>query len=874
MEGLSDRQLQRFRKEFRKGLASGLGLDGAKRDLQGLVEDLLCVDPDEAEALADRIADEVMAGAARIRTVDWSTIRKPCEQRRQWYCGSEEGDRLWPSLRDRLLNEKNWSRASVESIDEYSNTIVGCLSPPGLDSSSVRGLVVGHVQSGKTANMTAVIAKAVDRGYRLILVFAGMTDSLRTQTQRRLEADLVQGNQDFWELLTVDEQDFQAGSRPWLSMPGQAAFLAVIKKDTNILRRFRELLDNTPAGTRAQIPALIIDDETDQASPDVSRPSQGSDPSTINLRIREILERFSRFSYVGYTATPFANVLSDPADSGQEGRLARGLYPDDFIVSLPTPPDYFGPESLFGRDMTSAEEAPPEESGLDMVRNISGDELQRIREIERCETGANEPLPHSLEDAVLWFIVSAAILQERRQSHCTMLVHTSARVDAHDSIADALKSFVHDLKSGRLDGNRQRMALLLDTESKRVEPDRFDHEPRSIDSIWSRVEEVARSVRVLEDNYVSDDRVEFPDEGPPAWTIVVGGNRLARGVTLPGLLVSYFGRNTRQYDTLLQMGRWFGYRHGYEDLPRIWMTAETAANFRELATIEAEIREDISVYAQSKITPLDWAVRIRQVPGMLVTRRAAMKHARTAALSYGGEHVQTIRFYHKNREWLASNWNAAERLIESAADQGAKHEARPGGHVFHDLPVTIILEFLANYRTSSEQRRTNTSAIRKYIDEYMDKGLDRWNVGVIGPASGQKSELPLGPLGKVRTVIRAKMKDSPDDAVDIKALMSKRDVLVDLPDQKKVSDTPSQGTSWKAFKKYREEVQSRNHRPLLLLYPIRRDSPPRVSGRDRVQLDAVMDVMGLGLVFPEGRTGDYVSVDLRALAIDAEVEED
>lgn len=874
MEGLSDAQAEHCRKVFRQALANGVGLEGATRQLRELLELMLGFGAAEAGGLASQIAQDVMEGTARLRTIDSSVITRPGAAGRNWYCGPEPGDRLWPSLRDRLLREKGWSPESVDSIDECSNSVVACLSPPGLDSSRVRGLVVGHVQSGKTANMTAVIAKAVDRGYRLVLLLGGMTDSLRTQTQRRLETDLVRCNEDWWELLTVGEQDFQAGSRAWLSVPDRGAVLAVVKKDTNILRRFREFLDDTPEARRTSIPALVIDDETDQASPDVSRRDRDSDPSRINMRIREILERFPRFSYVGYTATPFANVLSDPADTGEDGHISGGLYPEDFIVSLPTPPDYFGPESLFGRDMTSAEEMPPENSGLNMIRRIPGQDLERIREIERSEVGTGEALPASLRDAVIWFIVSAAVMQSRIDSHCTMLVHTSTLTDAHDSVADALRSFVNDLRGGRVSGLRKRMTELLNDETKQVRPDRFDHVVPGMSELEGLVRRIVEDLRVWEDNYVSEDQVEFPDDGPPVWAIIVGGNRLARGVTLPGLLVSYFGRNTRQYDTLLQMGRWFGYRYGYEDLPRIWMTAETASNFRELATIEAEIREDISVYARSEITPVDWAVRIRQVPGMLVTRPAAMQYATTAQLSFGGEHLQTIRFRHHDREWLRENWEAGSELLERAVASGSRVEERDGAAVTFEVTAEDVLRFLSRYQTAREQRRTNTSAIRKYINEYLDKGLGLWNVAVITPRRGHESDDSLGPLGPVPMVERAKLKDSPSEVVDIKALMSKGDVLVDLPASARSTSNNRTDRGWKALKEYRKHVQGREHRPLLLLYPIRKDSQPRKEGGDRLPLNAVADILGMGIIFPEGRAGDYISVDLSALEIRMDADED
>lgn len=850
MSRITTEQKEWAKQDFRKRLSSGQAPDAIREDLRNSLVIMAGLDPDFAGKVIEELERELHGEAARIRTLGGATLSGG--EVPEWYLGPQKGDRLWPNLERRLLEVKEWDDETVASIGTTSTGVVSRLYPPAMNEFSGRGLVVGYVQSGKTANMTAVIAKAVDEGYRLVIVLAGTTDSLRLQTQKRMEEDLVNIEPHYWDLLTSEGSDFNPGARRRLTVPKDGAILAIVKKNTHILARFRDFINETGKATLTSLPALVIDDETDQASPDVSNQDDGSDPSAINLRIREILNNLPAVSYVGYTATPFANVLINPASQGNGTSFGDDLYPKDFIVALPIPNGYMGAEAIFGRNMTSADEVPPDEEGINAVRDIPDDDLLHLNEMKEKD---ELPVPPTLDNALTWFLLSAAARQTREASHCTMLVHTSRLTDAHGEVCGAIQRRVDQLKDFKDADLRSLLQSVWDEEYPKINSERFGNSDLSFGDVYPSALKVLGQLRVVEDNYVSKDQVEFPDDGDPVWAIITGGDRLARGVTLPGLLVSYFARNTAQYDTLLQMGRWFGFRRGYEELPRIWMPVLIKGYFRELATIEQEIREEIAVYANTPMTPLDWGVRIRQVSGMLITRRPAMQHAKHAHSLYSGEHIQTLRFYHKDGEWLARNWEAGSQLIGLIESNGIARINVSSGILWEGVAVSEVLQFLERYQTSDEQVRTKTADLRNYIEKYAEGHLAKWNVGLITTQDGELSENVLGPLGHVKTVGRSKTDESNTVPAYIKALMSKADILMDAGVSLKELDSDA----WAYLKQRRAEAQSTEHRPLLLLYPIYRDSKARTATRYDLQADG--DVLGFGMVFPDdphGFSGHYV----------------
>ena len=354
-------QVEQFVREIRHRLPSHGSAESAATDLRQFLQSMLGSIPHEMESnLSDALAivKSTLQGVEIIRR---NSLAKP---RDNWYAGPAATDQHWPALEGFLENEKRWDRDSIDSIDETSSEVVSLLANPSQEQFRCKGLVVGYVQSGKTANMTAVIAKAIDAGYNLIVLLGGVTNKLRAQTQRRLEGDIVERHRHFWQLYTTvdDDGDFVRPANGQFTMPvtGRAQ-LVVMKKEVSRLKAFLRTIERTPPTVLRALKAIVIDDECDQASVDSS--GRSNSPAPINDAVRGIIRALPAVSYVGYTATPFANVFINPHESDD-------LYPEDFITDLPRPKEYFGTREVFGFDPDDAGDDEGASAGKDMIRKI------------------------------------------------------------------------------------------------------------------------------------------------------------------------------------------------------------------------------------------------------------------------------------------------------------------------------------------------------------------------------------------------------------------------------------------------------------------------------------------------------------------------
>jgi hypothetical protein len=781
-----------------------------------------------------------------------------------WYTGPRADDKCWPGMVD-LLRADGWSEdPAISSLDRASTRIVSLLNHPREKKFHTRGLVVGYVQSGKTTNFTSVMAKAADRGYKLFIVLTGIHNGLRRQTQARLIKQLVEPNPMMWSQLTDLDQDFRPYSNPaaFFGTSNKTRVLCVVKKNATVLRKLVSWLGQA-SDYLQDCPALIVDDEADQAT--VATKS-------INPLILEILSSLPRSAYVGYTASPFANLLIDP--------VAEDLYPKDFIVNLPKPEGHFGTEVLFGRDPLDGEDPDSVDDGYDMIRSIPSDDVDCVRPASRAGIEGFEPeITNTLREAILYFWLVAAARRVRGTGnlHNTMLIHTSVNTVVHNSFARPLRL----LKSGtarELSGEKLQaeMRALWTRETQGVPAEWFGEKTVDFGTLLPELPGVLDDCRIIMDNSESDDRLDY--ENGPVVAIAVGGNTLSRGLTLEGLSTSYFVRAASAYDTLLQMGRWFGFRDGYADLPRIWMTDELARWFRHLATVETEMRRDIDRYLTEAETPLSFAVRLRTHPDLRVTAAAKMKTAVTAASSYGGKRVQT-HYFKTNAKWLLDNIDATRKLVKRAVAHSLAQENRStdGRYILRGVPHDLVLEFLVDYKFHENSPENDAELIRDYIKKRVRTAgaLARWNVAIVGtPARTQDDEFELAPGIRVGRINRARLapefgESAQADFADIKTLMSRRDAAVDLAG--KVSELPEK----KIMSERRQQLPDTG---LLVLYPIDKKSEPRPGKRARRSLDAEEHVIGVGLVFPEpeGRDSEaYISADLSGVNVaDIEEEED
>jgi hypothetical protein len=802
----------------------------------------------------DEVVDELVERYERhvglVREVH-STRYMQRGGRMTWYAGPRPNDPCWPKFIEMVRARPDFDPDAVEELDGSTTRIVSLLEHPATLEFTTKGLVLGHVQSGKTTNYTGVVAKAADRGYRLVIVLAGVHNELRRQTQNRLIAHLIDPNPELWHQLTDPNRDFHptANAPAYFAQYSRQKVLCVVKKNSVVLRKLIAWLGEASQQLQS-IPALVIDDEADQAAVATR---------TINPLVRSLLDVLPRVAYIGYTATPFANLLIDPASDD--------LYPRDFIVDLEQPANHFGTESIFGREPLDGEDAGDYDDGaLDMVRIVPDEEVALVRPASNSDVdGFSAEVEGQLERAIkyFWLATAARWVRGTGVPHSTMLIHTSVRVAVQESFRLPITRLTERVTEGVERGDPdllQTLRELWDDEALRVRAADMGEDAVEFDRLLPHLPEVLRSSRVILDNSRSEERLDY--SGDPVVAIAVGGNTLSRGLTLEGLIVSYFVRSASAYDTLLQMGRWFGYRDGYADLPRIWMTDELRGWFRHVAGVEAEIRRDIARYMQDDVTPETFAVRIQAHPTLAITAAAKMQSAVLAEAAYGGLRIQTRYFHADNGGWLDDNQVAARALVSAlgGADT-SQHVPTISGRLWRDVPSETVLEFLDGYRVHAKAPDNDSELLARYVSNRNDRDLlKHWNVALIGSSTAGRGEFDYGSGVQVARVIRARLEESPLHAADIKTLMSRRDAAIDLA-------VPA-GTELTEATIVRLRADQAPDTPLLTLYAIDAESP--TSREHREPLSAATDVIGMGIVFPKPAPGDddkvYWSADLSGVA--------
>lgn len=617
---------------------------------------------------------------------------------------------FWRRYRIYLAEEKGFGEKEVDSVDEQTDTVLDRIENPAKEGSwDIRGMVVGSVQSGKTANYTGVVAKALDAGYKIIIILGGIHKNLRAQTQERIDEGIVgfdsqrrptAGRTDFRigvgkiispELgqapgitamtSSADNGDFTARSQAVnVSLKG-GPIIMVVKKNQSPLKNILNWLEvaggNLGHKEKGQpigdIPLLLIDDEADNASINTKDKPAAEDDETnitkINKLIRLILAKFDQSTYIGYTATPFANIFIDPeSERDEEG---KDLFPRDFIVNVRPSSRYVGPAKIFGY-------AGELESGIE-----GKSPLPVFREVDDHED-AYPPkhkagwdpvkLPGSMVDAVLSFVLACAArrLRGQKKAHSSMLIHVTRLTSVQERTRELLDEEFRKIRRAvrydpsspwwtRLESLWKRDFSICSDTIRALEKD-----SRLVNFEWK---EIASELAVVVDKIsirtihgTSGEQLDYLREPEGLTVIAIGGDKLSRGLTLEGLTVSYFLRSTRMYDTLMQMGRWFGYREGYLDLCRLYTTGELQDWFSHVAFAEEELKREFEHMSNARLTPADYGLRVRQHPdGMLVTALNKMAHGESREVTFAGQLVQTAFFardaeIQKGRVEVCENW--------------------------------------------------------------------------------------------------------------------------------------------------------------------------------------------------------------------------
>lgn len=734
----------------------------------------------------------------------------------------------WSRHEAYLRTQPKWKPHQIASVAEESLRIISKTTPVTRPEFQCRGLVVGYVQSGKTANFTAVAARAADVGYRLIIVLSGIHDSLRNQTQKRLDLELVATGVD-WITLTDEASDFR---EPEVAdgFASTGTVLIVAKKITPILKRLNQWFGKLE-GRLADVPVLLIDDEADQASintcgnrrdPSIDtdiEPDDDTAPSLTNALIRDILRKIPRATYIAYTATPFANILIDPGAS--DSQVGEDLFPKDFVVQLPRPDGYTGTEELFG---VSAQ-------GRDVLRPVDGADVKALKPKQRKRGEAivvRGPLdlPQSLADALLTFALAGAIRLQRGQmgKPNTMLVHVSHLQQDQLRIGRAIKDQIRNWFHHE---NAEPGVLKQMFRSTLAGLGPVDLPCSEEVLLEEAVTNLARLVVVVL-NSTTGDELEY-DAKPGRQLVAVGGNRLSRGLTLEGLTIAYFLRTTTLADALLQMARWYGFRTGYEDLIRIWTTEGIAQWFVELALVEESLRDSITALNKAGRRPDQMAIRMRAHSKLLLTSKNKSRMQMDDARSWSGENPQTILFPMQERELLEWNLDLASVLLRQHPPTQYAH----GGAIAHDVPAEDIALFLRHYEGHPNSIAFQGAEIADWILERAEAGeLTNWTVFVANPQRERQVLLGGRPFGLVRRSLQG------NESIGI--LIDPRHEGVDLhggPENYRAGS----GFNARAMREDRPAQQG-----LLLLYPL--DPEPL-----RAPTQAVL---GLALSLPRTTDGE------------------
>jgi hypothetical protein len=796
----------------------------------------------------------------------------------RWYGGPHELSERWEFAKQQLLNEGR-SQEELDEVVKSSSQILGLLSSPITDQFASRGLVLGYVQSGKTTNFIATISQAADEGYRLIIVLSGVTNNLRKQTQERLERSLTGENPKNWNWLTSIDSDFTASmnANDLLSAPSKRV-IAVVKKNNSRLKRLKSWLESAPIAVRQGLPVLIIDDEADQAT--VNSHKLLNRQTAINKTLTSMLKPtfLPKNAYLGYTATPFANILSNAKDETQ-------LFPRDFIYPLKRSDKYFGAEQLFGREPIDEEDQAvlTERNIIIPIDQDDRDALGTL--IDPNNHVVPVDLPESLHEAIHWFVVSTAArrIRSKKNKFSTMLIHTSGRIPSHKDMKTLVGKYLTYLNG--------LPAADIDKKLRNCWNDRSadgwlegDSEILTWDEIKQEALNVLDTSKLIVDNSKSDDRLvyDFQQEESAVPYIVIGGNTLARGLTLEGLICSYFMRTSSAYDSLLQMGRWFGYRVGYEDLQRIWMQDDLISNFRHMALVEEEIRQQIEQLAAEGLDPSQVPIRIRDHKFLTITALNKMNYAKRLQIGYSDTRVETISLDSK-AEVLLANQLATRKLIEQIKLSGHDVTMKnpEGWPIFNNVPWTIVSEFFKEYKWVDSATRANGELIRTYIDAHQGSGdMEKWNIFIYQISSANVPIIDLGNGISATAIQRSALDKSKEkNTVNIHHLvssidgsadvgLSKKSVTAHLKSQgKKVSDT--------TLRALREESSTSVNRGLLGIYIVDKDSKKEPKAKLRQDLELPEHAVGLGIFFGKstviGADVDYIGPDLIDLF---EIEED
>ena len=738
----------------------------AKVDEVKFIPTFASLTPDEVEEVKASIKSELS-----VKLDKGILIQEKGHQK--WFLSkkSELDMKYWERYRKYLLTDKHFSSNVVNTMDDVLDTLTDLLGDPSRDIAySRRGLIIGDVQSGKTANYTGLICKATDSGYKVIVLLTGTIEKLRQQTQQRIDEGFVgaasdamikqkedkliigAGNYDQSVIrpmvLTSTVDDFKSQNANSLgfdlrNINGPVIF--VVKKNTAVLKRLNKWLKtfNQNGDQKINHSLLVIDDEADNASVNTKADPEET-PTAINNQIRELLASFTKSSYVGFTATPFANIFIDP--ESKDAMEKEDLFPKDYIYSLNAPSNYIGARNIFAEEGTAKK----------MLVTINDDEsdpksIASIIPLKHKSDLIIRDIPEDLKTAIAAFLIANTVedIEGLKGTHRSMLINVSRFTKVQDSLATQVNGYLKDLQSAIR--NYAQLPIEKSLKSDLIAKLKSTYEDiyPELKYNWAEIQKSlnASCASIVEHTFNINDtkKINYEDYKDGLRVIAVGGMSLSRGLTLEGLVISYFYRNSKMYDTLMQMGRWFGYRPHYDHLCKIFMSEESIEWYRYISNATDELRQEIKRYEDTGLTPLDFGLRVRSdLTTLLVTARNKMRSAesREVVVSLSSECIETPEIY-SNEEKNRKNEEAVRELCNQLNKLNFKVESFTSDDSeklgFKNIPMNVILDFLTHIDVSPKNEQFNTSAIKSFVKDYNGPELKLWDIGfAIGKATKTK----------------------------------------------------------------------------------------------------------------------------------------
>ena len=916
-----------------------------------------------------------------------SAIIKSENDHVDWY--DKNIDRpYWETYREYLKHDKQFSPNAVSDLDKTTDIIMKNIeSPTRKGAWDSRGLIVGSVQSGKTSNFIGLLNKAIDAGYKKIIILSGLNNNLRQQTQLRVDEGLLgydttvskNGLRDLKGPLAKKRMmlnlkpihsatnskingDFKlSAAEHFMNIHTDEPTIFVVKKNKSILESVIKYFLNAPTVHGVSIeskpfkiksefgdtnsfikdkPILVIDDEVDSGSVDTGEQpinDQGEfdadyDPKTINSRIRQILNIFEKKIYIGYTATPFANIFIHHERKTTEEGL--DLFPKDYIIDLPIPSNHIGLEKVFDTEKVDGDIVEDREIEDNYFFNPVKDN-SLYQDDPDCSEGWMPPrhdrshlpkydykneneisIPPSLKEAIISFILTSACRNFRGyvEDAKSMLIHVSKFQDVQNIVYKQISDYLNVLR------NQMKADHYLhdDTISKfediwhknfYLHKDKTEHKTPTWQDLLNHkyslkfvINEICQNIKVL--NGKSSDTLDYDDflnkNNFGLHTIVIGGDKLSRGITLSGLLISYFLRSAKMpmYDTLMQMGRWFGYRMGYEDLCRLYTTEDVIKWFFHISVATEELRNTFRIMAQQNATPLEFGLKVRTNPNLIITSKTKMRNARKERASFSRQ-VEEIITYEKNDKVIKSNFDSANKLFSAIKDPDISGDIDNGlekwknSYLWKNVDPKNIISFLNNYKKFSDER---TLGCREYVDYIKNLNsfdeLTDWTVCLHGSGSS-KSKITFDNKFEVELLLRTPSNQRNESKISLKVITQPRDELLGLDGLEienyknglknflKVHNPETDGSTIKQARRELARFHRSEKKGLLNIYPIlgvtnlssyrkykghKDDNGKKIEGHgDISKIDpkhlTKHPLIGFQLSFPISKMGDKASIE-------------